>query len=331
MPLLHGSSRETIGANIRTEMGAGKPQKQAVAIALSNARRHPREIGSGITRRDTGGAVDQNIGAGIVPSSQTQNPVTQNLLQRYSAMPVEQLQELVTRLGQSSQGQLAAKVLQQKRMTPTGMGQMQPQQQQGSGIAPQVDLPRIDVDELAGHARGGVHRAVGGDVSPGLGTPWWTRSQAREDAGSGLLHSTVAGRTDQLQVQAPAGAYVIPADVVSGLGEGNSLAGAKFIETALRTGPWGTPMPRIQASGRSIPRPPPASMLQQQARGGDTKGEAEKVKALMAGGEYVVHPDDVRRLGSGSLSKGHRMLDKWVLLERRKHIRVLKSLPGPVK
>jgi len=41
MPLLKGKSQSVVSKNIKTEMSHGKPQKQAVAIALNTAKQMP--------------------------------------------------------------------------------------------------------------------------------------------------------------------------------------------------------------------------------------------------------------------------------------------------
>lgn len=39
MPLIKSASKKAVGKNVKTEMAAGTPQKQAVAIALDVQRR----------------------------------------------------------------------------------------------------------------------------------------------------------------------------------------------------------------------------------------------------------------------------------------------------
>jgi hypothetical protein len=42
MPLMKSGSKEAVGKNIKKEMQAGKPKKQAVAIALSTERKYAK-------------------------------------------------------------------------------------------------------------------------------------------------------------------------------------------------------------------------------------------------------------------------------------------------
>ena len=45
MPLIKSASKKAVSKNIKTEMKAGKPQKQAVAIALSVQREAAKKKG----------------------------------------------------------------------------------------------------------------------------------------------------------------------------------------------------------------------------------------------------------------------------------------------
>jgi len=44
MPLDKSGSRKSIGKNIKTEIAAGRPKKQAIAIALNTARKAGAKI-----------------------------------------------------------------------------------------------------------------------------------------------------------------------------------------------------------------------------------------------------------------------------------------------
>jgi hypothetical protein len=51
MPLKKGSSKKVVSANIRELMASGRPQKQAVAIAMSEAGMSRGKKGHGIGKK----------------------------------------------------------------------------------------------------------------------------------------------------------------------------------------------------------------------------------------------------------------------------------------
>lgn len=186
--------------------------------------------------------------------------------------------------------------------------------------------------------------AAGGDV-PGVQSD--TSMLMRREAGetfhqSGLLNSAGPGRTDTIHTNVPAGAYVIPADVVSGLGESNTLAGSAVIDKMFSTSPYGVKAPHLR-SGRGAPTasaPHPVSPDSEPASvdthfinsaGAYAKGGnvGDKAPVVVAGGETVLSPQQIITK-FGSLKKGHKILDHWVVMMRQKHIKDLKGLANPV-
>jgi len=138
---------------------------------------------------------------------------------------------------------------------------------------------------------------------------------------TGPIHSHVAGRTDHLPMHVPSGSYVIPADIVSAMGEGNTMAGFKQMKIIFGGTPYSGPTSVKMGGG------PYGSNLPGKANG----GESESVPIVAAGGEYVVSPEQVRMVGEGDLELGHRVLDEFVKSYRKKTIKTLQKLPGPKK
>jgi len=119
---------------------------------------------------------------------------------------------------------------------------------------------------------------------------------------TGPIHSPVAGRTDHLPMHVPAGAYVIPAEEVAYLGEGNTLSGFKNI----------------------------TEMISKYHDDG-SHNAGNPVPIVAAGGEYVIPPYAVVGIGDGDLDRGHRILDQFVMKLRKKHIQTLQKLAPPKK
>lgn len=143
------------------------------------------------------------------------------------------------------------------------------------------------------------------------------------DFDGGLLTARGHGRTDTLPINVPSGAYVLPADVVSALGQGNTLAGAKALDDVFSSapyrathGPYSTDVPK-GAHGHGPPH---------MANGG-----VARVPIIAAGGEYVVPPHVAIWIGEGDIKRGHGNLDKFVKMVRDKNVKTVSNLPGPQK
>ncbi len=113
---------------------------------------------------------------------------------------------------------------------------------------------------------------------------------------TGLFDTSGPGRTDNINTHVPAGGYVIPADIVSALGQGNTKAGKAALDHIL-------PKVPMKAGGA--------------------------VPVVVAGGEYLVSPEQCEALGEGKIKHGHDILDALVAHVRAETVKKLKGLAPP--
>lgn len=178
------------------------------------------------------------------------------------------------------------------------------------------------------------HRAGGGGLSS---SPSFPERQAEHDLSrdsfhpQGLFASSVAGRTDRLPHTVAADSFVMPADAVGILGQGNTLAGAKLMDGIMKgtTGPYGS----------SIVHPPGI----RRADGGSANENQPGISHVMvAGGETLIHPTYLKNIGwrmngakkpdpKADLNAGHKWAREFVARLRKHEIKRLKSAPKPKK
>ena len=323
MPLKKGSSKKTVSTNIRELVHSGKPQKQAIAIALDVARRSNKAVGGELTP-----VVDPTVYNAQLLSTLSGKPAAAGDGKSEKAPD-----------GEAQAGTTASPIMQKMAAdlgggggggnggggdgSAGGLGDSAPgasSENAGSGGPSAAGSPAGDGGGTMGSglAEGGAAPFFGG----GAGTT--TKVHV------GPIHSPVAGRTDHLPMHVPSGSYVIPADIISAMGEGNTMAGFKVANTIFSRIPGMTGAPGMQAipTKGSTPGMDAELGIPGKAKGGTIE---DAVPIVAAGGEYVIAPGDVRRIGEGDLDRGHQELDLFVKAMRAKTIKTLQKLPGPKK
>lgn len=157
-------------------------------------------------------------------------------------------------------------------------------------------------------ADGEERRATGGGVNKAMEVARRVRRAKGGSVHIGPIMGDTDGRADEVPMEVPDGAYVLTADHVSSMGEGNTLAGFKKLNGMFPE----------SAKARTAKKEPI-----RRASGG-------KVPIYAADGEYVICPEDIIKRW-GDLDHGHRILDEWQTAERKEHVETLKGLAPPAQ
>jgi hypothetical protein len=344
MPLQHAKTDKAFDANVSTlmkERGKSphvKDKSQALAIAYRIKRGY-----------DTGGTVDpvtavvnalqagsgQTSASGTAGSNPGMNQSTPTSASA-AAVPPTSTSLLPATSGVTNSGVTSAPATSLTQASPATLlnsgigsgGGWQPNNNTGL-VNPQIGQQVGGTQTvLQPGTNAGVTQMNRGGV-PGLAfggmpqMPWFARNEARGLVHSGPIMSAVPGRTDRHNMNLASGSYVMPAAAVSHLGQSNTMAGMKILDNMFGAKP--------PAMGPGAPRPPRMMGIPGDKGGARGEGTGTPVPVVTAGGEYVISPDQVAKLGGGDLKHGHKILDAWVMKLHKDAARTIKKLPPPAK
>lgn len=321
MPLKKGKSQATISSNISEMIHAGHPKDQAIAAALNTARKTKAEGGDVIStkfaqqqqaKNKTPYSYQEDVGENIPlydPKGRSGVYHKSPDLAKGDEIPFERFE---------ADGRKIVGIHGKNRVTV-------------STTHPDAAKALADAYNRKGFSKDKIEKvrigkAAGGpfaDMSYTKGDMSYTKPDwpIQHKIHEGPIHSPVAGRTDHLPMNVSSGAYVIPADIISAMGEGNTMAGFKIARKMFSSKPY------------AQEKQPYAEGMEPYAAGkpygARAAGGPAPVEIVAAGGEYVISPEDVTQLGDGDIDHGHEILDEFVKGYRKKTIETLKKLPGP--
>jgi len=124
-----------------------------------------------------------------------------------------------------------------------------------------------------------------------------------EPLSSGPIVGNTMGRADKVNTKVANDSFIVPAHVVSALGEGNTMAGMAKLEKMF--------------PGEGVRR----------AKGGKSGGH---VDVALSDGEFSIDPAHVLKFGGGDMAKGHRLLKMACEHITNQTAEKLKHMPKPV-
>ena len=326
MPLLHG--KKNIGHNIETEESAGKPHEQAVAIALNVARKH----------RDGGGQTDYTVTT-TTPGPFHVGPIHAAVAGRTDHLPMTVQSgsyvlpaDIVSAGGEGNT--LAGFRVLRRTFGGEPYGQTASPYGQTGGVyglpvryakggkvhAAGVMFVSPDRKVLLMRRKGAAHAGEwafpAGHIEKGERPEEAARRETVEETG----HEHDGGLSPFMHADRDNVAFTTYMGHASDefkpvLNEEHDKAEWVGLDEAEKL-----PLhPGVRAALEKL-----------QARSGKAAGgSASGVPIVAAGGEWVISPRQVARVGGGDIDAGHRVLDAFVKQVRQELIGTLQKLPPP--